>query len=413
MSSVLTAGLVGTAPAILEVINWQSDGRVITADGKIDGSTLALANVARDQLFGLVNNPDEEWVPVTWTGDTTQNGFYRPLSVTCDHDPVLTDKHFVYFFTLEMERFPGGFAAPDGEIKYGGALRANAHSIVVGDTLPWGATPLAAIAYSNGQTAGDTENTYTAGDGSSIVHRYDARDYLTNRVRFHLPVADWYDASCKLYVNDALIVGRQIANVPSDWLITNEMMRVGPGATPGDLLCEWYDGSNWDPVEFELTYGTGHTALADAPDVITVLRSSPEMVAIRLTYDRSGSWRYQCDLLLRRGARYVEGYIFGDRAQYWGVARTATEASTAVLTTVGIRATSNDGTGNRFFVVCPAANTQDLVNGKIRRTATDQAFSFGIGCAVGGSGATGPMTVDNLTYSYFANSAGRQSVVAK
>ncbi len=74
------------------------------------------------------------------------------------------------------------------------------------------------------------------------------------------------------------------------------------------------------------------------------------------------------------------------RLRVLGLALTnVTEAGTAL--TGALRATVNDGDGNRYVIGSSAAMTKDTTNGGILNSSTATAFPFFIGSAIAGSGA--------------------------
>jgi hypothetical protein len=53
----------------------QGDGARVTITGEIESSSVTIAKVLRQQLGGHVDNQDEPFVPVTWSEDSTVDGF--------------------------------------------------------------------------------------------------------------------------------------------------------------------------------------------------------------------------------------------------------------------------------------------------------------------------------------------------
>jgi hypothetical protein len=87
------------------------------------------------------------------------------------------------------------------------------------------------------------------------------------------------------------------------------------------------------------------------------------------------------------------------------VMRDTTEASTAITPTgatssVGVRATADDGDGNRFIIYTPQAHTDDTTNGGVSVAATQQ-IRFCIGFEIGGSAAATNDTANKLALQYF------------
>ena len=106
------------------------------------------------------------------------------------------------------------------------------------------------------------------------------------------------------------------------------------------------------------------------------------------------AYRHILYMTLRRGSRFVECvYHWTGSAVILRVGRNVTEASSVMDTPtgatgpLGIRATSNDGDGNRFVVGTNVAHTNDLTNGTLVTTAAANVHRFFIGSEIGGTGA--------------------------
>lgn len=141
---------------------------------------------------------------------------------------------------------------------------------------------------------------------------------------FRVPPADFYDGAATLLIGGHVAVGRQVVNDPDGWLLSNDRFQVRPVA--GELAVEmrqYTSGawSDWQTVAFRMQPDTidgvswlGIAAFAD-PHAVTVLRNSPECVAIRLhsklafqTVSLPVSYyelTVSVDLLLRRGMPYA------------------------------------------------------------------------------------------------------------
>jgi hypothetical protein len=154
-----------------------------------------------------------------------------------------------------------------------------------------------------------------------------------------------------------------------------------------------------------------------------VFRNSVEEVIIHLgcTVNFGINWgRVGVDLALRRGDRIVRGFLSSDSQSNWQVARNTTEAATAItygaVTLGNIRATANDGDGNRYVLITDQTATpvSDLGNGSLtQNAATNNTFDFGIGSEIGGSGAAHPNWAQDLAQQYIATQIEEQRVVIR
>ena len=220
------------------------------------------------------------------------------------------------------------------------------------------------------------------------------------------PPSEWYTGACRVEVGSSSrkAVGRDIINDLSNWRISNGMVRViGNGTTGSQLDIQWHNGTSWSSTKsFEITYGgAAYTGYGVAPRSVNILRNSVERVTVRISVNT-----ITVDLSIRRGARCVEvnvAYNNGISALAHGVKRTSTEAATAL--TGGIRATSNDGDGNRYVITAggSGAITNDLVNGRMYLSGTAAtSWQFGISSEIGGSGASSFNTAQSQVYQYMA-----------
>lgn len=407
----------------VNVVSWSVSGDEITIDGNIRASSEAALLKIRDQGFGLLDL-QEPWVPVLWGQDATLNGYCRPVDFSAEHLQKLThdgdgaaSPTFLMGYTAKLQRFPQGRTTVDTELLCRGGLRTNSHTITNTQTRPFVGVPDAAVGFAPSYP-GRQDTVIAAGDSTNVRHvdhgtSANRNQLWDERVRNLIDPTDYYNGACSIEVSNSTIVGLNAPHDPDGWGMSNQLMRIQVGANPGELDCQWYDGSGWDQIDFIFTKGTGPTNLEYDPYAMTILRNCADVVAIRLAYyDTSSRRRYTVDLMLRRGARYVEGYMLAlaDTTLKWGVARTSTEAATAV--TGGIRATNNDN-GHRYVLCLPADTTNDLTNGAVRRTNANVANSFMIGCEVGGTSAVDPFTAQTLIHSYMSTVGVSATAVAQ
>ena len=78
----LTIGRCGLDVTHDDVQSLDDTGTEVRISGWLKASSLADAKVLRQQLLGHVNNPDEPVVPVTWSTDSTLDGYYRVNSAS-------------------------------------------------------------------------------------------------------------------------------------------------------------------------------------------------------------------------------------------------------------------------------------------------------------------------------------------
>lgn len=387
--STLTIGRAGLYPAIISTTDvYDLDGGKVRFVGDIIGSSLADAKAVRDQVAGLSElNEWEPVVPVTWSEDSTADGWYRVLDakVTSPQAALVTNS---YRFDVQLQRV-ANYQQPRLEVVSLGADRTG---------TPGGLTPIAWSAVSNNQVGYTGSITAVTRSGPGVLGTAGtARVYAPsgsptmyyNASRYHtLAPASGYDMAATLKVGGYPVTGRQIPSVGNlnSWELNNGLVKlVGLGST---YWAKWYapvrgTTSSWSAgtsVNLGWMSGGSFTALTD-PVVLTVIRNSPEEVAVRFNF--RGTPPVIVDVRLRRGAYYAE---LASDAYPLALRFSGVTACSTVGADDTIRATSDDGDGNRMMFLTGTAHSADLVNGRQECSASPSAM--GLGWEVGGSTAT-------------------------
>lgn len=403
---------------------WTSDGTRARIRGTVRESTAGGFAAAMYQLKGLLRNVDERsGVPVVPSSDSSLAGFYRVVGGDVEVTPAGYRSYWANY-TLELESLQGR-ASPQIESRLLGALRTNSHSIAVGTTVPWWATPTdATMDY----VPGATVQTRT-GEGGSVKVAYttDGTLFLNSTRTMQCGASDYYDMCARVEVFDGtswrMMKGREIGSATAasttGWRLTNDLMRVVYGGGNALLSLTHYSSAAlaWQNTKtYELTRGiTGGTIQALGPfTTVSILRNAPECVILRLGVEQDSTTypaQINVDLCLRRGAMWVDATVTRAPGQVsstesasvdfpLGVRRSSTEAGTSH--TSGVHATSADaGTGGgKYILTSPTATTVDTTVGGIRQGTGVNTFQFMAGYEP--SGASGANTFTNQVYSYFA-----------
>jgi len=404
----LSIGRCGLDVTCDEVETLDMDGRSVRLSGILYASSLADVKVLRQQLLGHVDNPDEPVVPVAWSEDSSIDGFYKVRAASVGTTAVSYAANW-FPFSVDLERIHGTTITCLAEAIQTVALRTNSYGIT---TASWVALPFtnySGILPAWIRNATTTSSALqTASSGEATMYTADATSLYPGAsvMALNTPPSEWYTGACRVEVGSSSrkAVGRDIINDLSNWRISNGMVRViGNGTTGSQLDIQWHNGSSWSSTKsFEITYGgAAYTGYGVAPRSVNILRNSVERVTVRLSVNI-----ITIDLSIRRGARCVEvnvSYNNGISTLAHGVKRTSVEAATAL--TGGIRATSNDGDGNRYVITAggSGAITNDLVNGRMYLSGTAAtSWQFGISSEIGGSGAASFSTAQSQVYQYMA-----------
>lgn len=421
-------------PAYATVTSWVRDGDRVSCGGWIvgtdDSDAGSLGNwtsavLLRDRLLSYNDNSDEPVVPVTWTHDESQHGFYRVLSAQVPWDLALSDEDLDeprFAWSAELQ-FVGKWTSVVQEMVSRGALRTNAHSIVAGDVRAFHNIPNASSGYAPGIT-GLGVNTFTTADGTAI-RRYDdgtpvAPEYWNTRKYWTLAEENYYDASCMVlregaaaytwatHSDDLAVVGRtwpEDASAATGWVIGNGLVRVYPNTSgsAGDWNFDWWDGAAWRTKEVQ--FGGTDVDLAAFPTAMRILKNTPDVVVVRCDIDSTAATSVDdaltLDLTVRRGSRIVECYLKldGVATSKWQIRMTTNEGNTDI--TGGRRATSNDANGDRYLLLCPVAYTDVTTGDGIALNAAATTATFGVAMEIDGSSATDPwQAVDMLAEFY-------------
>lgn len=375
-------------------VNASSGVRTVSISGQEALPPRTLAELVRyqDDIGGLMG----ALVPVTWTDKASRSGYYQVRDVgaklldwqgevvTCD-------------WTLTLQRH-GTDSEVDLESRLGGAETRNNSFSATGER--WHAPPIGHHSYWTGSTQPSTV-VRTGTDGAMTVYRGVPADvaprwgcpvgsYLAGRVRF-------------LDADDLERSGTNYVVTASDWELHNGLVRVRPLTSSGVLEVSSYTGGAWRAKSWDVLSGGSSIGAVDA---VTVLHNEPELVVLRLLRSQS-SGRITVDVTLRRGSRFVELYVQGSYSATLKIVRAATEAGTAG--TGYVRATVNDGDGNRYIVGSALTHTADTADGGLSLAATTTLDVF-IGVIAGGSGAVAGDQAADLYNQYLG--APAESVTA-
>ena len=393
-------------------------------------SRFALLTCVRDRVRSLVNSDDERHVPVTFTLDPALDGFYRPLSASISFE-AYSPEAALGQWSMTLERLGRG-ALPQVEVhsNYAHIDPSNALSATEAN-VEASATAIAISACPS--TAYDAWNGFNPASGTARVAESGTLSMFETTFpglpftaihRFSVAPADGYVGACSIKgtyagVADQLCLG-DMAPARNGLVISNGLVRAK--ITSAALTVEVYDSGSW-----VTTSATGWTMVAtsgtigantidlSAADTVAVLRNSPEACSVRVlaaaTKELSATGRVWVDIGVMRGSMVVTVVPRCDRLVVWSLASANAVAGTSI--NGGTRQTSNDGNGNRLLVV-GAGDTRNTANvGVSESTNLTYSRAFGIGVELGGSGATGAASAQQVAYEWFMGRAESQRVVLR
>lgn len=390
----LSIGRVTVDATINDPRDWRSTStpgsRIHTISGFLNDTTLAKTQALRTELLEQVGHT----IPITYSADTTLNGFYILNGVSIDSEPFSINGTGFFRFTLTGDRL-GSEAQTEHQSLLTGALIANDHGLIVSEVKFWHSPPVGALAYDGGKVGTPTAWTRTTEDGTiPVILGLDT----SVDPKWSVPPANYYDGGARVKVNGYTRAGLDAPNTPASWEIGNGLVKVTPGTTTGTsngrIIVSHWDGSAWDAVTYNIKFAT--TTVIPEWHYVTIVRNTAEVSTVRLVRDAEESpattHRHVLDITVRRGSLFAQCYFtWTGAATTWSLDRNATEASTAITPTgassaVALRATSNDGNGNRYVMGSSKTTTKDTTNGGLDFAST-KTFDFFLGAEIGGSGA--------------------------
>ena len=108
------------------------DGDFLELELQIDAattSTPAEAKVLRQQLLGMVDNPDESAFPLTFSDDSDLDGFYTVLSVQCEPFEMFLNNGTMGV-SVSLRRVANGYQNPTIETTVVSRLATNSHGVL-------------------------------------------------------------------------------------------------------------------------------------------------------------------------------------------------------------------------------------------------------------------------------------------
>jgi hypothetical protein len=185
------------------------------------------------------------------------------------------------------------------------------------------------------------------------------------------------------------VVGLQPRNLPTLWRMSNGLVKVTATTTAAktELDVSHHDGSQYETaIRYQLTQDTAYVAYALASTSFAVFANSADETRIQVG---SGTTAHATlDVRLRRGSRGVECLFAHPTITDLGVRRGTNEPGTALTTACGLRATSTDGSGNKYVMATPQtlAGTDTATIGAMR--VSSATFAFVLSSAIGGTVGT-------------------------
>lgn len=410
-----------------DIDGWQFDADTITITTDIIGASLAAAKAKRAQVLGLMANPDEPVVPVTFSEDSDVDGYYTVLEASVGSYPssLVT---FTFPASIVLQRVPD-FASPLFENICMGGFRSNNQGITAASMQAVLAVPVEADSFY------DIDNSFNDLGAGAVrsasnaplnlwLYKFDAGGPQRRTVQFSTRPAYWYYGACTIEEQRSgswyTLVGRQWMNARqgNGWRISNGIIRVSANGTEPRIDVEMWTGAAWSTAK---TYKLGRDstfAEFTGNSSMHVLRNGPEEVAIRLVVGAPLIPNHTTiDLRIRRGQKMVEGYVTdmsGQTDLLGAIGRATNEASsdmTVHAQVFGVIATAADADALKYMIFSPRTITRENTIGRINLTTPNSTFPFAISGEF--TGAADPDTYDDIVDQYLAGYTERYSLAGR
>ena len=339
-------------------------------------TSLTALRVRQEDILGLQNR----LVPIVFQNFDDHSGWYQISDVNTS---AINYQGEVASFSwsLQAERI-GPENAVDLESRLTGVARINAHGL---SGERWHAPPAGSYAYYTGTTQPSGSVARNASDGMAIS-AWRSVPASTNP-RWAVALGNYGNGRARVKVDGTERVATNITVGASGWELNNGLISAsmaGVSASATLNVANW-DGTVWDSTAWNINVGASSGIGFTSFDAATVLRNDYEVCTVRLVKDRNPG-RTLLDLTLRRGSRFVEGYLQNDASNLLAVYLKTAQTSTATASTGFVVATSNDANGNKVLVGSAGSFAGLTAQGGLSK-ASSTKLDFYVGAVVGGSAA--------------------------
>ena len=311
-------------------------------------------------------------VAALWEEKAERNGYYTISSASGEVKDRKRQGITEIAWKISLQRH-GPDTDVDLESRLPGAARLN-DFLLTGER--WSAPSIGHFAYYTGPTIPSVLTRATT-DGDITVYRGVPAGV---NPRWGCAVEDFLRGRVRVLNAGVERVGAAHPLRAGQWELSNGLVRVRPLASGGSIEVASFTGGAWRPKGWVIDVGgTPVTAW----DSASVLQNDLERCVIRLAVRRSPVGRAYLDLTLRRGSRFVEGYLqrgdSGTLSVYLDSAETLTDSTSYVVKT------TNDGDGNKTIAGSARAFDPHADGGLTKTSST--ALDFYLGVVAGGSSA--------------------------
>lgn len=341
------------------------DGRTLDLEGQESYPPLTRAQVIarHDGINSLIAG---QVVPVTFTDKPERSGYYTVKSNGASYSEHLNER-VTTDWKVSLDRV-GSDSETDLQSRLTGAVRLNDFSLT-GER--WHAPPIGHYGYYTG-SSNPTTMTRTGADGTMTVYRSVPASVSP---RWGCPPTSYLAGRVKATTTGGQeVYGADVPLAATGWSLSNSFVNVTTSAS-GSLDVQTYSDGAYHSKLWNVSVAGSGASIASW-DGATLLRNDPEQVILRLTKSLSPG-RATLDLTLRRGSRFIEGYLQTGTAATLCAYRSSLETNTSFAASGYVTAAGDDADGNQF--VCGSARTFTAHpnGGVIKSAATGLDFFIG------------------------------------
>jgi hypothetical protein len=341
------------------------DGRGLDLEGQESYPPLTRAQVIarHDGINSLVPG---QVIPLTFTDKPERNGYYAVKSAGATYSEHLGER-VTSDWKVSLDRI-GSDAETDLQSRLTGAVRLNDFALT-GER--WHAPPVGHYGYYTG-SSNPTTMTRTGADGAMTVYR----GVPTNvSPRWGCPPTSYLTGRVKATTTGSQeVYGVDVPLAATGWSLSNGFVNVTTSAS-ASLDVQTYSGGAYRSKLWNVSVAGSGASIASW-DGATLLRNDPEMVILRLVKGLNPG-RATLDLTLRRGARFVEGYLQTGTSATLAAYRSALETNTSFAASGYVTATADDADGNAFACGSARSFAAHASGGLTKSSTTSLDFWIG------------------------------------
>lgn len=305
-------------------------------------------------------------IPVAFTDKPERNGYYLVKSSGAAYSEHLNER-VTTDWKVSLERI-GSDAETDLQSRLTGAVRLNDFGL---SGERWHAPSIGHYGYYTG-TTNPTTMTRTGADGAITVYRGVPANVSP---RWGCLPTGYLNGRVKVTTTGSQeVYGVDVPLAATGWALSNGLVNITPSAS-ATLDVQAYTGGAYRSKLWNASVA-GSASSITSWDGATLLRNDPEMCILRLVKGLNPG-RATLDLILRRGSRFVEGYLQTGTSATLAVYRASLETNTSFAASGYVTATADDSDGNVFAIGSARTFTAHTNGGVTKAAAT--ALDFWIG----------------------------------